>query len=313
MELQHISSEKKIVQHNAITSGRYDFTACQLDILFMLLATLGKNDPPNKVYSIHIKDIEAITGRKWDYMQLREATEDMGSRMYQVETPQSYEQIWFFQSIKYQKGHGYFDVKLSEDIRPYLFELKNNFTVFQLKSALSCTSKYAKRLYTLACQWKHTDPIKTMEIGELKEILYLKDPKGKTKEQFTEITAFRTKVLDIAKRQINEGTDMQLDYELVKRGRSFKYIKFYINVQKVSQLQIDLNESVEYQKQVRNIMAYGIAETTARQVAKRHYADFEVVVKDLKKLLSEGKKIEDTAAYLVGVFKNKGIVKQSTK
>lgn len=311
--LERIDPDKKIMQHNAITSGRFDFTACQLDILFMLLASLRKDDTAGKVYSLHAKDIEAITGRTWNYQQLQLATEEMGSRMFVIETEKSLKQLWLFSMVEYQKGKGYFDVVLSESARPYLFELKNNFTVFQLRSALSCSSKYAKRLYTLACQWRHTDPVKTLEIGELKEMLYLKDPKGKEKEQFTEITAFKKYVLDIAKKQINEETDIQFDYELVKRGRSFKFVKLYIGVQKIGQLQIDLNEPVEYQKHVRNIMAYGIAETPARQIAKRHYADFEVVVKDLKKLLSEGKKIEDTAAYLVGVFKNKGVIKQSTK
>ncbi|WP_312306352.1 hypothetical protein [Chryseobacterium sp.] len=41
MELIDVNTEDKVIlQHNAITSGRYDFSACQLDILFMLLSCL---------------------------------------------------------------------------------------------------------------------------------------------------------------------------------------------------------------------------------------------------------------------------------
>lgn len=309
MELHKINVDKKIMQHNAITSGRFDFTACQLDILFMLLASLGKDDAPGKVYSLYAKDIEAITGRKWNYQQLQHATEEMGSRMFVIETEKSLKQLWLFSMVEYQKGKGYFDVSLSDKARPYLFELKNNFTVFQLKSALSCTSKYAKRLYALACQWRNTDPVKILSIDELKEMLYLKDPTGKQKEQFTEITAFKTKVLDIAKKQINEETDIQFDYELVKRGRSFEFIKIFVGVQKISQVQINLNEPIDYQKHVRNVMAYGVSESAAKQIAVRHYAEFEAMVTDLKKAISEGRKVEDPAAYLVAVFQKKGVLK----
>lgn len=308
MELQTIDPEKHIMQHNAITSGRYDFTACQLDILFMILASLQKDDEPNKVYAIYVRDIELITGRKWDYMQLRNATEDMGSRMFSIETENSYEQLWLFQSVKYQSGKGYFNVKLSEDIRPYLFDLKNNFTVLQLKAALSCSSKYAKRLYALACQWRSIGII-TMTIGELKEMLYLKDPKGKMKEQFERISDFKDKVLDIAKRQINENTDIQFDYELIKRGRSFEFIKIYIGKHKLRQLQIDFNESLELQKQIQNIVAYGIGEAVARDICKRNnYQEFEQVVAELNKQLATNKKaVKDPLAYLIGTLKRKGI------
>ena len=83
MELMDVNKENKLIyQHNVITSGRYDYSAVMLDILFMVLSSLevGKLD-----YNIHVADIEAITGRKWNLKQLREATESIGSRMFEVE------------------------------------------------------------------------------------------------------------------------------------------------------------------------------------------------------------------------------------
>ena len=77
MELMDINKENKLIyQHNVITSGRYDYSACMLDILFMVLSGLetGKLE-----YTIHIQDIETITGRKWNLKQLREATADEGT------------------------------------------------------------------------------------------------------------------------------------------------------------------------------------------------------------------------------------------
>ena len=61
MELLDVSTDKKILMHNSITSGRFDVSACQLDILFMLLSMLEKDDDINKEYVISTLDIEFLT------------------------------------------------------------------------------------------------------------------------------------------------------------------------------------------------------------------------------------------------------------
>ena len=219
MELMDINKESKLIyQHNVITSGRYDYSACMLDILFMVLSGLevGKLE-----YTIHIQDIETITGRKWNLKQLREATESIGSRMFEIDTPESLEQIWLFSKVKYLKGTGSFTVKLNDEATPYFFDLKNNFTALQLKSVLNCSSKYAKRLYSIACQWRSVGS-KRFEIVELKKMLGLIDKNGN--EQFERISDFKKFVLDIARTQISENTDIELDYELKKRGREFYWV-----------------------------------------------------------------------------------------
>src|SRR5215211_7875396 len=132
MELHEVTHGREIMQHNAITSGRYEYSACQLDIIFMTLAMMEKEDSPHKVYTLHVKDIEAITGRQWQYNQLKEATEGLGSRMIELDTPISYTQMWLFRKVTYLKGKGRIDIKLNDELRPYLFELKDNFTVMQL-------------------------------------------------------------------------------------------------------------------------------------------------------------------------------------
>ncbi|MCY1663850.1 replication initiation protein [Chryseobacterium sp. SL1] len=152
MKLRDINPDEKVIlQHNAITSGRYDFSACQLDILFMVLSQLEVGELE---YTIHTGDIEQITGRKWNIAQLTQSTELMLTKMFEIEDSEKYRQFVLFQYFDYLKGTRTIRVKLSEIALPYFFELKNNFTALQLKSTLSVTSKYAKRLYALGCQWR---------------------------------------------------------------------------------------------------------------------------------------------------------------
>ena len=316
MEIQKSPSEKKIKQHNTITSGRYDFSACQLDILFMLLATLDESDELGKEYHIRVRDIELITGRKWNYQQLREGTEDMMSRVFEIQESRGLAQIVLFTKVQYLDGTGSFYMKINEEARPYFFDLKNNFTLLELKSVLGCTSKHAKRLYSLACQWRGTGG-HTYSIGELKEMLGLKDPKGKEPEQYKQIGQFKEKVLDIAKRQINEHTDIVFDYELLKvRGRSFDTIKLFCGFSKPNlqlQLDIDFKGDIEKQKKngellqkIANIQAVGIRDDLAELWAVKYWKQFVEEKNKLLEAIQKGKIIDDRAAYLAGIFKKKG-------
>lgn len=294
-------------QHNAITSGRYDFSACQLDILFMVLANLKEDE---LTYRIYAKDIEILTGREWNYQQLKRATENIGSRMFEIETETRYKQIWLFQSVEYITGQGAFEVMISEPARPLFFELKNNFTHFQLRSVLACTSSYAKRLYMIACQWRTIGKFpKPIPIVDLKTMLGLIDKKGN--EQLERISQFKERVLDIAKKQINEHTDISFDYQLYKRGRSFEYVQIFVDTSKHNpqQLEIDFSNDITYQKNVRTVMAYGISKEFAELIVKDGFNRFIDFVNEVNKKAQKGEiKVENAPAYIIGTYQKKGIL-----
>ena len=305
MELMDIDPDKKLVyQHNVITSGRYDYSAVMLDILFMVLSSLevGKLE-----YTIHVQDIEAITGRKWNLKQLREATESIGSRMFEIETPEKISQIWLFSKVDYLIGTGSFTIKLNVDASPYFFELKNNFTSLQLKSVLNCSSKYAKRLYGIACQWRSVGS-KRFEIEELKKMLGLIDKKGN--EQFERISQFKEYVLDISKKQINENTDIEIDFELKKRGRSFHWVTLHINSQKFKQLEIEFDKSINVQKFKSKVMHYGFTDEQAELIATNEKEkDFDILITEINEKVRQRKlKIDKSIAYLVGIYQKKGVL-----
>ena len=305
----HSFKEKRVMQHNAITSGRYDFTACQLDILFMLLASLSQNELN---YRITAKDIELITGRSWNYGQLRKATEEIGSRMFEIDIKQDngkmiYEQLWLFQRVRYIEGQGAFEVMISEPAKPYFFELKNSFTSIQLKSVMGCSSKYAKRLYTLACQWRSIGR-QIYEIEELKKMLGLIDKKGH--EQYEKISQFKSKVLDVAKEQINTNTDITFDYKLHKKGRSFKVIEIFIDISSNLQMEIDFKRPIAEQKDIKYIMSYGLTEKQAVQIAeKEKIEDFQKLIDSLNEKVRKGDlSVSNSKGYIVGVYKKKGMI-----
>ncbi|OWP61452.1 replication protein RepB [Hymenobacter amundsenii] len=227
-----MNKELEIRQHNALTNARYEYTGLQLDLFFFLVSKLRK-DQKSYTYELNIKELSALTGRKYDLAYLRKATEDMGSRMFEIETPERHVQLWMFRSVEYLKGLGIIEVSLSDKIIPYLFQLQSNFTSYGLASALRLTSKYAKRIYPICSQWKDMGETKKHDIQDFKKMLGLLDDKGLDKMPRT--SDFRKSVLDIAVKQINEHTELHISYELEKRGKTFKNITFKVKTQALAE------------------------------------------------------------------------------
>jgi plasmid replication initiation protein len=218
----------QVRQHNAITNARYEYSEMQLDIFLYLLAKL-RRDRTDSIYEVSVPEMAKMTGKKYNYQQLRKATEGMGSRMFEVSTQKSYVQLWMFQRIEYMHGTGTIEFEFTNSIKPYLFDLKDNFTSFQLYAALRLGSKFAKRIYTLCSQWKDKGKTQTFSLEEFKKMLALLDEKGD--EQFERLSDFKRYVLDSSVKQINQHTDLEIDYILEKKGRSFQNITFTVKAQ----------------------------------------------------------------------------------
>jgi plasmid replication initiation protein len=222
-----MNKELEVRQHNALTNARYDYTELQQDLLFFIISKLN---PDNREgYSLNIMELSKLTGKKYNAAYLHKATADMGSRVFEVLTEKSYEQIWMFQRVKYHLGQGIIEFDLTRHILPYLFDLKNNFTSYELAAALRLTSKYAKRIYPLCSQWKDLGETKKYDLQDFKKMLGLLDEKGN--EKMKQLIDLRTNVLDVAVKQINEHTELHVSYSLEKVGRSFKSIVFTVKSQ----------------------------------------------------------------------------------
>lgn len=216
-----------------------------MDIVFALLSKLSSQDKPGTMYLVRVRELELLTGRQWNYKQLLDSTEQLNSRIYHIEDKTKVLQISLLASAEYLKGKGVIELEISEKMRPYLIDLKSNFTSYHLQAALSLTSKFAKRIYQLVSQWKDVGHTKTYTLDEFKYMLNLKDPKGKEPEQYVAIANFQRDVLKVAMTQINEHTDLRVSYELLKSSRAYDRIKFYVNAQEPKQLLIPFELPVD--------------------------------------------------------------------
>lgn len=98
--------------------------------------------------------------------------------------------------------------------------LERHFTSYDLEQVAQLTSKYAVRLYELVIAWKATGKTPIFEINDFRNKL------GLHESEYSTMSNFKKFVLDLAVDQINEHTDIKLDYEQHKTGRTITGFSF---------------------------------------------------------------------------------------
>lgn len=131
---------------------------------------------------------------------------------------------WLDKAIVSRKS-GKIKIRFDETLHKYLMGLYNNYTQYSLLCVLPMRSAYSIRLYELLKSYlgqgaKHKD----FDIDDLK--IKLNAPY----ERFPD---FRRKALEIAQREINQYTDIEITWEPIKKGRKVVAVRFTMKEQDV--------------------------------------------------------------------------------
>lgn len=160
------------------------------------------------------------------------------------DTKKPWKSIGWFDSVSYD-GEGKITFKFSEEIRPYVWGLRELFTKCQLKNLILLHSVYSIRLYELILMEKnekHKNQVK-FSVSFLREILLYKDIGNMKNEMYPKFGLFRNKVIEPAIAEINKYTDIIVECEFIKTGRTITDVLFI--VKNKQQLKTVISEKVD--------------------------------------------------------------------
>ena len=136
--------------------------------------------------------------------------------------------------IGYIDDLGCVELVFASDVIPLITRLEAKYTEYELKQVVGLQSEYAIRLYELIIQWRSVGKTNLISLEELREKLGLVD-------EYKRIEAFKRRVLNLAVRQINEHTDITVEYEQHKQGRVITGFTFKFKVKLKSKKATALN------------------------------------------------------------------------
>ncbi len=137
-----------------------------------------------------------------------------------LNNPENWEKYQLLKSTKYKDGFLY--TSIYPELLPYFEEAqKRLFTKFNIQNIKPLTSIYAIRIYELCKRFYKDSSHAQISIDQLKKILQIEN-------KYKQISDFRKRVLDVAKKQINKNTDLEIDFELIKEGKKYTKVHFIV-------------------------------------------------------------------------------------
>lgn len=236
---------KTVIKANdLIQRSRFNMTLQQQKMVLFLISQISPFDEDFKVYDFSIQEfcrvcgIDATSGK--NYQAVKQCIKDIADISVWVNVNQDEESLvrWIEKPyINNQSGR--VKIRLDEDMKPFLLQLKENFTRYELIYTLYFKSKYSIRLYELAksIHYKELEEYRrTFTVDEIKRLLGA--------ENYTEYRDFKRRVLDVAVSEINSFSDKRIAYETIKKGRSVAAIELVINSKSILE-RLEIRSKIE--------------------------------------------------------------------
>lgn len=223
---------KTVVKANdLIQKSRFNLSLQQQKMLLFLISQVTPYDEEFSVYEFSIQEfcrvcgIDIASGK--NYQDVKQCIKDIADKSVWITVDGNGDEETLLRWIEkpyINNKSGVIKIRLDEDMKPYLLQLKENFTRYELVYTLYFKSKYSIRLYELAksIHFKELEEYRrAFTIDELKRLL--------GGETYSEYRDFKRRVLDVAVNEINNYSDKRLSYETIKKGKSVVGIELIVN------------------------------------------------------------------------------------
>ncbi|MDQ7005510.1 MAG: replication initiation protein [Ghiorsea sp.] len=225
---------KQIVKHNAAIKASYRLTLDEQRLMMLCISQVRRDNRTNpRRFTIRHQDYCKEFGTSYAYKNMKEAAMRLQQRVIKVGKTEIDGVVYDGGAINvlsrqmWKEGEGEIMLDFSEFFMPYLERLSADFTRFGLKDIAQMTSIYSIRIYELlkmadgqqkSSQSKTIYEIKKQDMRDMFEL----GTKYKAHKDF------RKYIIDIAVREINQFSPLNVELEQIKKGRLIHAFKFTV-------------------------------------------------------------------------------------
>lgn len=177
-------------------------------------------------YDFSIRDYCKVCGIDYNngknYSDIKNILKKLADRSMWLDDGNGEVLVRWLAKVRTNKRSGTARIELDRDLIPYLFDLGQRFTQYQLHNILAMKSAFSVRIYELMKSYLFQKS-KVFDIDELKYLLMVENVKS-----YVNYKDFRIHVLEKAQNEINELTDINILIEPVFKGRKVVKVKFII-------------------------------------------------------------------------------------
>ena len=275
-----------IVKANKLIEAKYKLTTNeQRIILYVLSQKVNKSDETFGVYTFNSTDLVEFFGNGMRNLnEIIITIKKLRNRTFFYREGDVWMDANWVSVAIVNENTKEITVEFPQLLKPYLLQLKENFTSYQLENVVYLKSSYSIRLYELLKQYVKIGSRK-FTVNELKELL------GIGKDEYSQFGHFKAKVLKISIDQINSNSDINIELFPVKKGRKVIALIFSIEPQPIKrEQQIPGLEDQHFEQQdlFDSLIKYGCSPSEAEKYIKKY--PVELIERNIQYSIEEDEK-----------------------
>jgi len=218
-------NERNIFKHSHdFNLSIHSLSTLALDLFYTIICQIKNEDQCFNQFIISISDLEKrMHGSNSDYRinreSLKKAIKDLMNESIEFNTGNDCGAYQWFNSFFVSSEQGYIHFEINDQFKEHLLQL-DKYVKGNLVSFLNLKSVYSKRIYLIMCQYA--------SMGHTTVLLEDLNTRLQTPDSLKTYSNFKARVLETAKKEINEFTELNIEYKAIKIGRSVNDIKFSI-------------------------------------------------------------------------------------
>ena len=223
-----------VVKDNSLIDASFNLSLVEQRLMLMAIVEAREvdkltPDTPIEVKATAYRD-QYKTDKSEAYKQLSDATKQLFNRQFSYTDQYKGEDCitvarWVNRA-SYLNDNGTVVLYMSSEVISMISRLEANFTQYLLEQVSDFKSKHSIRLYELLIKYRDVGNSKKFDIKELRSKLGLED------NEYSTMSNFKSRVLDVAIKEIGDKTDIQIKYDQFKEGRAISHILFKLGKKK---------------------------------------------------------------------------------
>jgi plasmid replication initiation protein len=217
-----------ITRHNSLIEGCYKLNLDEQRLLYLCITQLDPRKPLpkdnsftvtatqfSKVFNVNSKNV---------YKQLQEASKEIAERWLRTNDGKYREQFRWVFGVRYHDNDAKVTLGFSPWVIPYLTSLKKQFTSLRLSQIANLKSIYSIRLLEFLTQFKSTGKF-IIDLDRFKERLGIEI-------EYKRFYNLKMRVIEPALKELREKSNLIIEWNPVKNGKSIKQLEFIFSEQK---------------------------------------------------------------------------------
>ena len=225
-----------IVKDNALINASYNLDLVEQRLILLAIVEAresGKGINANDPLTVHAESYINQFGvhRNTAYQALKDACDDLFARQFSYQSLSekgnviNHKSRWVSE-VAYIDNEAVVRLIFAPAIVPLITRLEEQFTKYEIQQISNLTSAYAVRLYEILIAWRSTGKTPLITIYDFRQKI------GVLETEYKRMYDFKKYVLDIALKQVNEHTDINVKVEQHKTGRYMTGFSFIFKQKK---------------------------------------------------------------------------------